>query len=82
MNSNVYGYRNIVRLSSDLFIELGKTVNPVIEKQKTRFRQPLPAGLKIATPSQIPGHRGLLQEPDAWLQGRLQHHIPVYARGV
>ena len=48
MNSDIYGYRNLIKLSPELFTELVKRVGPVIENQKTRFRQPLPAGLNIA----------------------------------
>ena len=46
LNSDVYGYRNFVRLSPEVFTELAKRVGPDIQKQKTRFRQPLPAGLR------------------------------------
>ena len=47
LNSDLYSYRNFVRLSPELFRELLERLGPVIQKQKTRFRQPLPAGLKI-----------------------------------
>ena len=48
LNSDIYVNRNFVRLSPELFTELVERVSSVIEKQKTRFRQSLPAGLKIA----------------------------------
>ena len=48
LNSDAYGCRNFVRLSPECFTELVERVGPVIQKQKTRFRQPPPAGLKIA----------------------------------
>ena len=48
LNSDLYGCRNFVRLSPELFTELVEKVGPVFQKEKTRFHEPLPAGLKIA----------------------------------
>ena len=47
LNSDMYGYRNFVRLSPELFRELVERVGPRIQKDKTRFPEPLPPELKI-----------------------------------
>ena len=47
LNADVYGHRNFVRLSPELFRELVERGGPVIQKEKTRFREPLLAGLKV-----------------------------------
>ena len=47
LNSDLWGYRNFVRLSPDLFRELVERVGPVIQ-EKTRIYEPIPAGLKVA----------------------------------
>ena len=74
------GYRKFVRLSPELSRELVERVGPVIKKQKTRI--PTFSWTEDSHHRQIPGHRGLLQEPDVWLQGGFQHNSPVCARGV
>ena len=53
MDFVLYCYIHFVRLSPEWFRELLERVGPVIEKEKTRLRGPLPACLKIA----IPYHR-------------------------
>ena len=47
LNSDLYGSINFVRLSPELFRELVERVGPVIQKEKTRFHEPLPAGLNV-----------------------------------
>ena len=37
-----------MKLSPELFRELVERVGPVVEKEKTRFGEPFPAGLKVA----------------------------------
>ena len=82
MNSDAYGNRNFVRLSPELFTYLVERVNPVIEKQKNKILPATSSWIEDSHHPQIPGHRGLIQENDVWLQGHLQHHITVCARGV
>ena len=48
LNSDTFGYRNFVRLSPEHVTELVDRVGPVIQKEETRFYEPLPPGLKIA----------------------------------
>ena len=48
LNSDIYDYRNFVRLSPEFLTELVGRVGPVIQKEKTRFCEPLSPGLKIA----------------------------------
>ena len=48
LNSDLYAYGKFVRLSPELFRELIDRAGPVIQNGKTRFDEPLPAGLKVA----------------------------------
>ena len=47
MNCDAYGYRDFMRLSSELS-ELMDRVGTSVQKEKTIFHEPLPTGLKIA----------------------------------
>ena len=47
LNLDLYDYKNFVRLSLELFIELVERVGP-ITYQNNNFCEPLPSGLKIA----------------------------------
>ena len=78
LNSDVHGYRNFVRLSPELFTELMERVDPAEDK----ISPATSTQVEGSHHPQIPGYRGLLQEPDLWLQGGFQHHIPRCARGV
>ena len=44
LHSDLYGHRNFVRLSPDLLRELVERVDPVIQKETTKFLEPLPPG--------------------------------------
>ena len=48
LNSDLYGYRHFVRLSPELFRGLVERVDPVMQKEKARSREPLSSGLKVA----------------------------------
>ena len=81
LNFDLYGCSNFVRLSSDLFRVLVERVGPVIQKEKTRFCQPLPSGLNIAITLRYLA-TGDSNKTLVWFQGGFQHIIPVCATGV
>ena len=74
LNSDLYGHKKFVRFSPEMFRELIESVGPIIQKEKTTS--------SWIKDSHHPGHRGLLQDPDVWLQGGLQHHLIISARDM
>ena len=42
------GYKNFMRMSAELFNEMVDRLSPILKKDETRMRKPLPVGLKLA----------------------------------